>query len=166
MGRLAQPYPWAIRLACLRQAAQLRARPLGLARLVTGSGLAPGTATAHQAPCPPDLIGAHSALSSSSRARRAQVQELCAFATARYGEVRREASDLGDLPVCVLTGGAHGRQRWHDDWLELQQDLTGLSTRCTQRFAAHTGHLVHQDDPDLVVQVIRDFVDRIRGDGQ
>jgi hypothetical protein len=94
------------------------------------------------------------------------VQELCAFATARYGEVRREASDLGDLPVCVLTGGARGRRKWHDDWLELQQDLTGLSTRSTQRFAAHTGHLVHQDDPALVVQIIRDFVDRIRGDGQ
>jgi len=26
--------------------------------------------------------------------------------------------------------------------------------------------MVHQDDPGLVVQVIRDFVDRIRGDGQ
>jgi len=24
--------------------------------------------------------------------------------------------------------------------------------------------MVHQDDPDLVVQAIRDFVDRIRGD--
>jgi pimeloyl-ACP methyl ester carboxylesterase len=166
MGRLTQPFPWAIRLACLRQAARLRALPLGLARLARDSGLAPAPAPLPLATCPPDLIGAHAALSSSGRARRAQVQELCAFATARYGDVRREASDLGDLPMCVLTGGARGRLQWHGDWLELQRDLAGMSTRCTQRFAGHTGHMIHQDDPDLVVKVIRDLVEQIRGERQ
>jgi pimeloyl-ACP methyl ester carboxylesterase len=164
MSRLTQPFPWAIRLACLRQAARLRALPLGLVRLAADSGLTRGPAAAPLAACPPDLTGAHAALSCSGRARRARVQELCAFATGRCADVRSEASDLGDLPMCVLTGGSRGRLRWHGDWLELQQELAGMSTRCTQRFAAHTGHMIHQDDPDLVVKVIRDHIQQIRGD--
>ena len=78
-------------------------------------------------------------------------------------EVRREARDLGKLPLLVITGGPKGRADWHPRWLELQRELAGMSEAATQVYAEHTGHHVHLDDERFVVEMIRGFVAKIRG---
>jgi len=40
--------------------------------------------------------------------------------------------------------------------------LAALSSRGEHRYAVNAGHNVHLDDPDVVVQAIRDLVDRCR----
>jgi pimeloyl-ACP methyl ester carboxylesterase len=73
---------------------------------------------------------------------------------------------LGDLPLFVLARTAGGypdgmtvsatdleRER-----RDLQLDLSRLSTRGQLVYAPHSGHNIHIEDPDLVVQAIRDVV--------
>jgi pimeloyl-ACP methyl ester carboxylesterase len=84
------------------------------------------------------------------------VQELLAVARST-AEARTQAASLGQLPVTVLSGGGHGRERWHPTWAEMQAELARrLSPSSRHVVADHTGHHVHLDDPDLVVQVIRE----------
>jgi pimeloyl-ACP methyl ester carboxylesterase len=115
-----------------------------------------GLGTPLPASTPPDLQAAGLALALSSRHRRTVVQELLAVARST-AEARTQAASLGQLPVTVLSGGGHGRERWHPTWAEMQAELARrLSPSSRHVVADHTGHHVHLDDPDLVVQVIRE----------
>jgi pimeloyl-ACP methyl ester carboxylesterase len=44
-------------------------------------------------------------------------------------------------------------------FLELQADLTRLSSRSRYVIAEHSGHTIHQDEPELVVASIRGLVE-------
>lgn len=70
-------------------------------------------------------------------------------------------ANLRDIPVTVLT---RGRRVWPDNnygdameriWSFLQRDLLSLSSRTEQRIAPGSGHSIHLDQPDLVIQSIR-----------
>lgn len=79
----------------------------------------------------------------------------------------RAVRSLGDLPLVVLTAGKHeapaGIAAQVDHvWLELQRDLVHLSSNSVQMLAAQAGHAVHRDDPDLVLQAIRNVVEAVR----
>jgi pimeloyl-ACP methyl ester carboxylesterase len=79
---------------------------------------------------------------------------------------------LGDLPLTVLT--ATGSVWWPDlppdvdasqfrqMWLELQQDLTKLSTNSTQVFADKSSHFMQFDQPEVIVDAIRQIVETTR----
>jgi pimeloyl-ACP methyl ester carboxylesterase len=60
---------------------------------------------------------------------------------------------LGDLPVVVITAGTQP-----EDCRAEQQRLTRLSTRGEQVIAAGSGHWVHLDEPEVVVDAIRRVV--------
>jgi hypothetical protein len=73
-----------------------------------------------------------------------------------------------ELPLIVLAHGrpiqgpkkvteatALGRERI---WSELQQDLARRSTHGELRVAAQSEHNIHLDQPDLVIQAIRDVI--------
>jgi pimeloyl-ACP methyl ester carboxylesterase len=86
-------------------------------------------------------------------------------------QVKRSPS-LGNLPLVVLT--ATGPVWWPDMpgdvnpdkfrrmWLELQQDLTKLSSQSRQMFADQSTHFIQFDQPDLVIDAIRQIIDITR----
>ncbi len=81
----------------------------------------------------------------------------------------RHVGPLGDLPLAVLT--ATGPVWWPDMpgevnpvkfrkmWLELQEDLTKLSSNSRQVFADQSGHFIQFDQPELVITAIRRLVE-------
>jgi len=89
---------------------------------------------------------------------------------------------LGDLPLIVLTAGITaddmyaqipeamrsmvGREviaRVYEATREMQQDLVGLSTQGRQVIAEASGHYIQLDQPDLVIDAIREIVEQVRG---
>jgi hypothetical protein len=48
--------------------------------------------------------------------------------------------------------------RAYETWLELQRELASLSAAGTHLIAEDSGHYIHHDQPDLVVDVIRGMV--------
>lgn len=86
-------------------------------------------------------------------------------------QVRRSGS-LGHLPLIVITAtgpvwwpempGQVNPAKFRKMWLELQRDLTTLSTNSRQVFADHSSHFIPFDQPELVSTVVRQLVDRER----
>ena len=73
-------------------------------------------------------------------------------------EQLREAGELGDLPLVVLTKGID----LESDWQALQDDLASLSTNSTQVQAEDSGHFIQLERPDLVIAAIQQVVDQSR----
>jgi pimeloyl-ACP methyl ester carboxylesterase len=90
----------------------------------------------------------------------------------------RSVASLGALPLVVLT---HTSDRWIDmlvkafpgfprelatrleqAWQEQQRQLLPLSSRSQQMIAAHSGHDIHLEEPELVVNAIRSVVELAR----
>ena len=75
-----------------------------------------------------------------------------------------------ELPLIVLARGKPIRRTaqmteqqfaaWDRIWRELQQDLAGRSTHGEFRVAEKSGHFIQRDQPELVVQAIRDVYQR------
>jgi pimeloyl-ACP methyl ester carboxylesterase len=47
-------------------------------------------------------------------------------------------------------------QAWDRIWREFQEDLAKRSPRGELRVAANSGHWIQRDEPELVIQAIRD----------
>jgi pimeloyl-ACP methyl ester carboxylesterase len=74
--------------------------------------------------------------------------------------------DLGHTPLIVLSrGGANPGlpevkfERLKQCWDELQRELLELSTNSRQIIAEQSGHYIHHDQPELVVDAIRQVVE-------
>jgi len=72
--------------------------------------------------------------------------------------------DLGDIPLIVLASArpsiqAKGRDL-QDVWLALQQELTLLSANSEIRTLRESGHYIQFDQPQVVVEAVRDVVQR------
>jgi hypothetical protein len=74
---------------------------------------------------------------------------------------------LGRLPLVVITRGTNEAAPWPSGaeaaWQELQAELALLSERSSHLHAGSSDHFVHRADPDLVVRMIADLVDQVRG---
>ena len=80
----------------------------------------------------------------------------------------RRAGSLGDLPLVVITAtgpvwwpdmpGQVNQTRFRKMWLELQQELTKLSSASRQVFADQSSHFIQFDQPALVIDAIRQMV--------
>ncbi len=76
-----------------------------------------------------------------------------------------ETGGFGDRPVLVLTRGewqtglsfitAETEERMYQEWIAMHSELAALSTVSEQWFALESGHNVHLDEPELVVEGIR-----------
>ncbi len=72
---------------------------------------------------------------------------------------------LENLPLVVITGSVYEPnsptppsallQSAQETWLHLQATLLQLSTKSTWIKAAHSGHYVHLDEPNLVIEAIQ-----------
>ena len=88
----------------------------------------------------------------------------------------RTTDPLGDLPLVVLT--ATGPTWWPElppdfpvqefkqMWLQLQNNLTKLSKSSTQLFAEQSSHFMQFDQPQLIVEAIRQVVETARQKSQ
>lgn len=77
---------------------------------------------------------------------------------------------LGAIPVIVLTAGLNDFEdereasaaTQKDQFLRGQQRLASLSLNSRQLMAAHSGHRIHLEEPDLVVEAIRQVIEAAR----
>jgi pimeloyl-ACP methyl ester carboxylesterase len=86
--------------------------------------------------------------------------------------VARDKDPLLTMPMVVLAHGrafaaSEFRPGWpveaHEDlWRELQEDLADLAPTARLMIANLSGHYIHQDQPDLVVEAIRQVVAAVR----
>ena len=78
--------------------------------------------------------------------------------------------DLGDIPLVVLTAGRRSAsplpldiaERLDQVRLETQQELLTLSSHSTHVIAEESGHGIQEDQPDLVIEAIRQVVEEAR----
>ena len=101
-------------------------------------------------------------------AARPQFQGMRAE-TAQMASSLRAASQaapatLGELPLLVFSRGlpdplpqmsAAEAQAYETEWRQLQAELVGLSSRGHQTIASQSGHYIHLDQPQLVVDGLR-----------
>lgn len=79
-----------------------------------------------------------------------------------FAYVRQIRRPLGDLPVIVITHGVpvtegvpeHLRGDVEDAWQKMQWDLTGISTDASLVVAEHSGHNIHIQAPDIIIDAI------------
>ena len=81
-----------------------------------------------------------------------------------------QIGSLGDIPLVVLTRGLstdldllglseEEAQQGEAVWDELQAELAALSSNGERVIAEQSGHYVHADQPELVIDAIRDVVE-------
>lgn len=79
----------------------------------------------------------------------------------RVAEDIRAAGPFPDIPVIVITAGQKwilDTQAWRDQWLRFQQDLVALSPQGRQIIAAESGHVIQDQQPEVVIDAIRAIV--------
>ncbi len=67
---------------------------------------------------------------------------------AASGQQTAATADVGDLPVYVITGGRGVVPDW---WDALQVELAAISTNSQHVTLPESGHMVHMDDPQAIV---------------
>jgi pimeloyl-ACP methyl ester carboxylesterase len=74
---------------------------------------------------------------------------------------------LGDVPLIVLAAARSSQDLQNQDlekeWLELQQELTLLSDNSEIRMLEKAGHYIQFDQPQEVVEAVRDVIQRCEG---
>ena len=78
--------------------------------------------------------------------------------------IMRHCGPLGDLPLVVISRGraqapaelpANVVVRREQAWWQMQRDLAALSSQSVQMIADQSGHLMRQEQPDMVVDGIQ-----------
>jgi pimeloyl-ACP methyl ester carboxylesterase len=101
---------------------------------------------------------------------RESVAELKAISTSAAQAAA--TGSLGDMPLVVLSHDPDKPQfelpedldkPVNDTWQQMQQELAELSTASTHVIAKNSGHYIQLDRPELVIEAVRQTVDRIRG---
>ncbi len=128
-----------------------RVQVLGLRRLAVQAGFSELNAEIAR-DVPPAFAAAARAINLTARHRRAVTHEIMLIARS-HGQ----PPELSDLPLTVLTAAARDAT-----WMQMQAELAKLSTASRHMIAAHGGHYLQRDEPDLVASAIRDLISRIR----
>jgi pimeloyl-ACP methyl ester carboxylesterase len=140
------------RPANLRRAVRVQLRILGARRLAAALGLLRALDADIDREVLAEHAGAHRAIMLSTRQRRAVVREIVMMA-----RIAETPPPLGSIPLTVITAGG----RIIPGWREMQDELAALSARSIHITAQQSGHYVHLDEPELVVQAIRNLVRRV-----
>ena len=82
-------------------------------------------------------------------------------------------STFGDIPLIVITGTGESRKDDYPSealaktfdtlWGEMQTDLLKMSTRSRHVLASRSGHFIMLDQPEVVLEAIRELVNQSRG---
>lgn len=142
----------------LWRAARRQSRILGARRLSASLGRVSAVSRASLAwETVPEYAGAARAITLSSWQRRITVREMILAS-----QLRSQPQDLGSLPLTVISSANRYWDGW-PLWSRMQDELAALSSDSVHMTAVKAGHNVHLDEPLLVVQAIRDLIDRCRG---
>lgn len=87
-----------------------------------------------------------------------------AESTAFYSNISpTNTSELGDLPLIVLSHGlpdpGSDDDVFEQEWTKMQSELANLSSNSRQIIAAQSGHYIQLDEPNLVIDAIRELVE-------
>jgi pimeloyl-ACP methyl ester carboxylesterase len=137
-------------------AARRQARMLGARRLAASLGLMRALDADVAREAPPEYAGACRAILLSTGQRRVAVRELLMMI--RMGG---NPPQLDSISLTVLTRAPLPLSS-EPVWAQLQGELATLSDDSVHVHAERGGHYLHRDDPDLVIQAIRDLVRRCR----
>lgn len=86
-------------------------------------------------------------------------------------EQMRVCGSLGNLPLVVITRGRAPDSgdapqeiidEWEQIWWQLQCEQAALSTNSRHIVAEKSGHLINQDEPELIIEEIRRIVSSLR----
>jgi pimeloyl-ACP methyl ester carboxylesterase len=74
----------------------------------------------------------------------------------------RDAGPFPPVPVVVLTGTRKVLEgpTFNRVWLQTQKEMSGMSPKGKHVICNHCGHYVHEDDPVLVIEAIREVIAR------
>ncbi len=101
---------------------------------------------------PRDVLPAVQAHWSSSKAFRGMWQHLAALPMcSEY--FARDTDDFGSTPIIVLSAGARNPR-----WISADANLARASANGRQIVSERSGHWIHLDDPEVVIQAIRDVM--------
>jgi len=73
-------------------------------------------------------------------------------------QLKKTGGHLGDKPLTVLTAGKQANKVWPT----LQADLVTKSTQGKQIIVKASGHMIHHDQPETVVDAIREMIDALK----
>ena len=144
------------RFSYLKVMARRQARILGARRLAYSLGLMPGIADDVAREAPPEHADAARAIILSTRQRRTMVREMLMMT-----RLLEAPPNLNSVPLTVLTRAAGTGGSW-PIWAQLQDELAALSSDSLHIHAERGGHYLQFDEPDLVIQAIREIVRRCR----
>ena len=140
----------------ITRAAGRQARILGARRLAAELGLVRSLDADTAREVSSEHADAYRAIMLSTPFRRTVVRELLMM-THTWGP----PPALDSIPLTVLTATRQpGSVK--PVWTQMQDELAALSRHSKHVMAEQAGHYVHLDEPDLVVQAIRDLVRRCR----
>jgi len=90
-------------------------------------------------------------------------------------------NSLGDLPLIVLSAGITADEEYaqmggaksgisrevyakvYEANQEMQKEMASFSTQGQQVIATESGHMIHYNQPDLVIDAIQSIVEQVRG---
>lgn len=81
------------------------------------------------------------------------------------------STSLGDLPLVVLSHGQPAsvagmpdevNRQYESAWQEMHLEIAGMSSRGRRMVAEKSGHMIHHDQPELVVEAIRQVIEQLR----
>jgi pimeloyl-ACP methyl ester carboxylesterase len=136
------------------QVASLLTR-LGMLRLLNYSPLNPDLPAAQSA--------VHKAMSDTAQLVDTATAEF--NATVATNAQVRAAGSFGALPLVVLTATEHGRPEIEPIALEMQRELTQLSTNSVQRVvegATHSSFIIEQQDAQVTVDALQQGIEAVR----
>ena len=87
-----------------------------------------------------------------------------------FAAVKHDAKPLGTLPVTALTAGKMAipgvapevATSIHDEWVAMHKEIVSRTSRGRWILAEQSTHYIQKDQPDLVVQAVRDMLDTVR----
>lgn len=80
----------------------------------------------------------------------------------------KNITSFGDTPLTIITGSSEKRindfadaekgKVAYDFWMKLQKDLLSLSSNSQQVMASKSGHMVHHEEPEIIVKAIKEMI--------
>lgn len=158
-----------LRLPALIEAARATRQEFGALTTLNSLGLmALDRGTIPTGGLPEEAARSYQAVLASTGYFSGAIAELDGM-SASYAELRvADGSDLGDLPLVVISRGLSDRipmlsetqQRQYDEqWRLMQHELRALSTNSTHVIAHDSGHYIQLEQPEIVIGAIRELID-------
>ena len=134
--------------------------PLGQVRLVGELGILPLADMLQAKLLPEELQPAYKAAYYDDGMWNAMYEEYSAME--QSGARMETLASLADLPLVVVQAGIRAADDFPPDdvWDATQEYLAGLSTNGQLVFVEDSGHFVQLEKPDLIVDLIRDMVEK------